>query len=85
MVKEIPAAGKSISRNGSFATFKKAQMWVVSVSMESMRFTFVTEKASIGREMQIQNSTLRDFASIWLQVRIQIFTNLSSAMRRFLR
>lgn len=73
VVKEVPSPGKSISRNGPFTSFENAQVWVVSMTVESMCFTFVTEKTSIGREVQICVGTGWNFTPIWFQVGIQIF------------
>lgn len=53
-------------------------MWVVSVAVESMGFTFVTEEASVGRKVQVLSSTSSHLTSIWLQVGIQIFADIQS-------
>lgn len=75
MVKKVPAAGKSISRNGSLASWVETKVWVVSVAVESMGFTFMTEEASVGRKVQILSSTSSHLTSIWLQVGVQVFAN----------
>ena len=78
MVKKVPAPGESISGNGSFASWVEAQVWVVSVAVESMGFTLVTEEASIGGKVQVLSSTSSHLTSIWLQVGIQVFADLQS-------
>lgn len=73
MVKKIPPAGKSISWNRPIASFEEAKMGIISVAMESVSFPFVTEKTSVGRELQLGIQTGRYFAAIWFQMRVQVF------------
>lgn len=51
MVKKIPPAGKPVSWNRPFATFEKAKVRIVSMSVESMRLPLVAEKARIRRKL----------------------------------
>lgn len=50
-------------------------MRVVSVAMESVSFSLMTEKTSIRRKVQLSIHTCRHLAAIWLQVGVQIFTS----------
>lgn len=74
VVKKVPATGESKSRDGSVASFKEAEMRVVSVTVESMGFTLVAEQASIRREMQVLGRTCCNFTPIGFQVGVQVFT-----------
>jgi hypothetical protein len=74
VVKKVPSAGESISGNGTVASFKEAEMRVVSMAMESMSFALVTEEACVGRELQLGIHAGGHLATVWLQVGIQIFT-----------
>lgn len=73
MVEKIPPARESISGNRSITSFKEAKMGVISVAMESMSLPLMSEKASIGRKLQLGIQAGRHFAAIWFQVRIQVF------------
>lgn len=43
VVKEVPATGETISRDGTVASFKETKMGVVSVAMETVGFALMTE------------------------------------------
>lgn len=81
MVKKIPPAGESISGYGSLTSIKVAKIRIISVAVESMGFAFVTEKTSIGRELQLSVHTSGYLAAIWLQVRVQIFATYVSVLK----
>lgn len=74
VVKEVPSAGKAISRDRSVTSFKQTQVGVVSVAVQSMGFSLMTEKASVGRKLQLGIHTGGNLAAIRLQVRVQVFT-----------
>lgn len=73
MIVEVPPTRKSITWDRSLTSFKEAKMGIVSVAVESMGFPLVTEKAGIGREVQLLGHAGRDLASVWLQMGIQVF------------
>lgn len=73
VVKEIPAAGKAISRDGAVTTLKEAEVRVVSVAVESMGLAFMAEQASIRRKMKLSIHTAWDPAAVRLQMGIQVF------------
>lgn len=73
MVEKIPPAGKSISGNRSITTLKEAKVGVISVAMESVGFPFMSEKTRIGRKLQLGIQAGGHLATIWFQVRIQVF------------
>jgi hypothetical protein len=74
VVKKVPPTGESKSRNGSVASLKQAQVSVISVTVESMGFTLVTEQAGIRRKMQILSRACSNLTPVWLQVGVQVFT-----------
>jgi hypothetical protein len=43
VVKEVPATGETISRDGTVASFKETKMGVVSVAVEAVGFALMTE------------------------------------------
>ena len=51
VVKQIPPARESVSWDRSVTSFEEAQVGVVSVSMESVGFSFVAKETGIGGEL----------------------------------
>lgn len=62
VVMKVPASGKSISDNGSFATLEEAEMGILSMTVHTMGFTLMTEKTGIGGETDVH--TLRHLAVV---------------------
>lgn len=50
VVTQIPSAGKAISGFAPFTTFEGTKVRVLSMSVESMGFSFMPKQASIGRK-----------------------------------
>lgn len=73
MIPEIPVAWKAISRNSSLTTFIGAEEWFVAVSMHSVSFAFMAEKASRGRKAEFLAGV--DLTFVWLQVGIHEFAS----------
>jgi hypothetical protein len=48
VVMKIPASGKAVSNNGSFAILEEAKMGILSMAVHTVGFTLMTEKAGIG-------------------------------------
>jgi hypothetical protein len=74
VVKQVPAAGEAVSRNGAVASFEKAKVGVVSVAVESMGFALMTEEASVGRELELSIHAAGGPAAVRLEMRVQVFT-----------
>jgi hypothetical protein len=74
VVKQVPAAGEAVSRNGAVASLEKAEVGVVSVAVKSMGFALMTEEASIGRELKLSIHAARGPAAVGLEMRVQVFT-----------
>jgi hypothetical protein len=73
MIEKVPSAGKSISWDRPVTSFKNAEMGIVSVTVKSVSFPFVAEKAGIGRKVQFLGHAGRDLAPVRFQVGIQVF------------
>ena len=73
MIPEIPVAWEAISRNSSLTTFIGAEERFVAVSMHSMSFALMAEKASRGRKAEFLAGV--DLTFVWLQVRIHKFAS----------
>lgn len=73
VVEQIPSAGESVTRNRPVTTLKQAQVGVVSVTVESMGFALVAEKACVRRELQLSIHAGGHLAAVWLQVGVQVF------------
>jgi hypothetical protein len=72
VVVQVPSPWESISWDGAVATFPQAEVGVISVSMQSVGFTFVAEQTGVGREAELGINAGGDLATVGLQVRIQI-------------
>jgi hypothetical protein len=72
VVVEVPSPGESIAWNGTFAALPQAEVGVISVAMESVGFTFVAEKTSIGREAELGINAGGGFAAVGLQMGVQV-------------
>jgi hypothetical protein len=66
VVEQVVRSGESIIRAGSVTIFELAEEWLVSVSVESMGLTFVTEKTSGGGKAVVVAVLM--LAAEWLDV-----------------
>jgi hypothetical protein len=73
MIPEIPVAWEAISGNSSLTAFIGAEEWFVAVSMHSMSFALMAEKASRGRKAEFLAGVNLTF--VWLQVGIHEFAS----------
>lgn len=73
VVKQVPAARKSIPWDRPVTAIEQAKMRVISVAVQSMGFTLVPEKTSVRREVQFGIHTGRNLAAIRLQMGVQVF------------
>lgn len=73
VVEQVPSTRESKSGHGSVASFPEAEVGVVSVAVESVGLTLVTEKTGVRGETQLGSHAIRDLAAIGLQVGVQVF------------
>lgn len=72
MVTEVPVAGESISSGTTLTTLRSTQVWLITMPVHSVSFTFVAEEASHRREAG--GYTRIDLTLIRLQVGVNSFT-----------
>lgn len=73
VVVQVPSTRESKSNDGSITSFKEAQMGVISVAVESVGLTLMTEKTGVRGETQLGNHAIWDLAAVGLQVGVQVF------------
>lgn len=73
VVEQIPPAGESVAGHRPVTTLKQAQVGVISVTVESMGFALVAEKACVRRELQLGIHAGGHLAAVGLQVGVQVF------------
>lgn len=77
MVLEVPLARESVAGNSALTTFVLAKEGLVTMAMEAMCLTFMSEKASSGREAG--SLTSLSLATIRLEVRVNKLATLKLA------
>ena len=75
MILEVPSAWKAVASNGAVTVLILAQERLLSMSVHSMSFTFVSEQARSGRKRNSQTGAY--FATVGLEMGIQVFTTMS--------
>ena len=78
VVVQVPSTRESESGNGTITSLPQAQVRVVSVAVESVGFTLVTEQACVRGETQLGFQAGGDLAAVGLQVRIQVLAKMDS-------
>jgi hypothetical protein len=75
MVKQVVRSRESTVRAWSFTVLELAEERFVPMSVESVGFTFVAEKAGSGRETVVVAVLM--LAAEWLDVRINVLAVIS--------
>ena len=73
VVVEVPAAGETVARDGTVASFEEAEVRVVAMAVEAVGFALVTEEAGVGRELELSVHAGGDLAAVGLEVRVKVF------------
>lgn len=70
MVTLVPPSRKAVVVSGSLASWKLAKVWVDSVVVHSVHFTFMSEQAGIGRKAKAPAVFV--LGSMLARVRLQV-------------